>query len=643
MKKKLQFIFLTVLCFFILPINKAKAEQINLPKDAEGWTIFTPSSDTDVVYIDSVSGDDNTCRTYRTSDGEMGTDPFNPVGTILPCATPAKAVTFMGANSPDWMLYKRGSVFDMGITYSRNGRSATEPTVVSSYGNTGNMPLFRGGYANNGNIDTRYLAISGLDFYQDFRDPSSPNYTAGVQGGTGMFFYSHEQYTIASILVEGCKIRYFKDNVNFAPVATNGNDGVTFRRNLILNAYSTSSAHSQGLILGNVKDLVIEENVFDHNGWLVQNDGDDTDEEGEATIFNHNMYLSDGSENMTVKNNVFIRGSSNNVKVRPGSGDIGIFDNNLIVGGEIAFGMGANDEHVPLAFKNPIVTNNIWTNPGKWNPTNRELGWFFYNFDWDGGLIENNIMVHQEPGTTNTQFYSIAFGGRNTSVKNNITYDVSATAISIGDLDTNSAPRTGISFTDNHFNSESGYIVSSPHDTLLTGYSFVNNKYFSTRARDTWFSVGGTKTDAQWISLTGDNSTFEQVSFTDPTRSIETYMAFIGETTTVDAFIDKCRNQDRYNWDIRFTSSVVNAWIKAGFETASDYRADVDGSSAITTADALLTLRNSLGLDMSSTAWQVSATTGDVNCDNVSNSADALLILRYSLGLDMGETSWCEV
>jgi len=25
-----------------------------------------------------------------------------------------------------------------------------------------------------------------------------------------------------------------------------------------------------------------------------------------------------------------------------------------------------------------------------------------------------------------------------------------------------------------------------------------------------------------------------------------------------------------------------------------------------------------------------------------SGSADALLILRYSLGLDMGETSWCE-
>ncbi|HBR79962.1 MAG TPA: hypothetical protein DEA46_06035 [Candidatus Moranbacteria bacterium] len=61
----------------------------------------------------------------------------------------------------------------------------------------------------------------------------------------------------------------------------------------------------------------------------------------------------------------------------------------------------------------------------------------------------------------------------------------------------------------------------------------------------------------------------------------------------------------------------------------------VDNSSVTNTTDALLTLRNSLGLAMTSTAWVNSATTGDVNCDEVSNSTDALLILRYSLGLSM--------
>lgn len=72
------------------------------------------------------------------------------------------------------------------------------------------------------------------------------------------------------------------------------------------------------------------------------------------------------------------------------------------------------------------------------------------------------------------------------------------------------------------------------------------------------------------------------------------------------------------------------------------YRYDVNSSSITNTADALLTLRNSLELPMDNTGWRSQIMTGDSNCDGVSNSADALLILRYSLGLDMGETAWCE-
>ena len=76
--------------------------------------------------------------------------------------------------------------------------------------------------------------------------------------------------------------------------------------------------------------------------------------------------------------------------------------------------------------------------------------------------------------------------------------------------------------------------------------------------------------------------------------------------------------------------------------TPPNNRFDVNGSQSITTTDALLTLRNSLGLEMDNTEWQTSESTGDVNCDGAANSTDALLILRYSLGLSMSETLWCE-
>lgn len=83
-------------------------------------------------------------------------------------------------------------------------------------------------------------------------------------------------------------------------------------------------------------------------------------------------------------------------------------------------------------------------------------------------------------------------------------------------------------------------------------------------------------------------------------------------------------------------------YIEIELGEVSEIRADVNQDSSINTTDAMLTLRNSLGLDMSGTAWKSSATTGDVNCDSVSNSTDAMLILRYSLGLNMSGTRWCE-
>jgi hypothetical protein len=92
------------------------------------------------------------------------------------------------------------------------------------------------------------------------------------------------------------------------------------------------------------------------------------------------------------------------------------------------------------------------------------------------------------------------------------------------------------------------------------------------------------------------------------------------------------------NGDLRGEMSSVGAYEYAENQTI---RADVDNNSTINTTDAMLTLRNSLGLNMSNTNWFSSATTGDVNCDNVSNSTDAMLILRHSLGLDMSGTGWC--
>ena len=88
-------------------------------------------------------------------------------------------------------------------------------------------------------------------------------------------------------------------------------------------------------------------------------------------------------------------------------------------------------------------------------------------------------------------------------------------------------------------------------------------------------------------------------------------------------------------------TGATGIWCGGVCQASTCTRADVDQSSNINSTDAMLTLRNSLTLDMTSTNWQTSATTGDANCDGSSNSTDAMLILRQSLGLDMSGTGWC--
>ena len=141
------------------------------------------------------------------------------------------------------------------------------------------------------------------------------------------------------------------------------------------------------------------------------------------------------------------------------------------------------------------------------------------------------------------------------------------TALSL-DFDTpNPNNPANVDFSNNIINmpTSSGNLVNASYDPS-TSWSFSANKYFSSKTDGTRFRVAGVdKSDAEWATLTSDNSLFEQVSFPDPTRSIETYMASLGETATIDAFIAKARAQDRYNWATRFTADAVNDYIRAGF------------------------------------------------------------------------------
>ena len=160
--------------------------------DADGWTTFTPSADTRIIYV-SNSG----------SDTNDGLSPETAVASI------AKGISLLRDGSADWLLLESGGVWHESIKWpDLSGRSPSEPILISSYGD-GERPVIASGSGPGfDHIKTPLsnLAIVGLDFYADTRDPNSTTFT-GTAGDIGISIMTDA----SNILIEDTVVRFYKD------------------------------------------------------------------------------------------------------------------------------------------------------------------------------------------------------------------------------------------------------------------------------------------------------------------------------------------------------------------------------------------------------------------------------------------------
>jgi hypothetical protein len=244
-----------------------------------------------------------------------------------------------------------------------------------------------------------------------------------------------------------------------------------------------------------------------------------------------------------------------------------VMDNNLYVEGEIAMSIGGNETDPPYRFQNVTVANNVMLDLGRARPTNRSLGWYLEINDWDGGSVTGNLFLHAvSPDVGNVYAINLIGETRNVTIRENIIHDL-RTGGRLISLE-GGATKEGISL-------ETNVIQSPAHDAALVrvtgstdGYSFADNVYFSTRPPDEWFSLDGTAMGIDgWRSGTAETGAVSsQVTFTDPTRTVETYNAALGGEATFDAFIVEARKQSKLNWSPAYTAAAVNNWIRQGFD-----------------------------------------------------------------------------
>ena len=333
---------------------------------------------------------------------------------------------------------------------------------------------------------------------------------------------------------------------------------------MIVDSYATGT-HSQGIYSEGVRNLLIEENVFDHNGWSEY--GPIADSAG-ATIYNHGMYLSKSFANDTVvRGNIVANNSATGVQLRVG----GLVEGNLVLRNPLGITIGHEQtpQSMPLS---AVVRDNVVLDSR--DIADRPRGYGIAVGKGFGIVVQRNVVAHQMHGTSD--IYAIRVDepsstSINVNVLDNVVYDWArggrGAALSVG------GAINGLHVQRNQFSQPVG------GDVLDIAYpqtvQLWMNRFYSPGAVH-WgttfdallvFRMGlGTMNAASFLAAMGDRtSVFEPISYPDPSRDVASYAASQGFEASYESFIREARKLSRIEHRSTFTAPVVNAYIRSGF------------------------------------------------------------------------------
>ena len=468
--------------------ERTQTASVSPSLDANGWIIFTPSADARMIYVSSGTGDDR----------NLGRTPETPVATI----TAGKARLRNGY--PDQLLLKTGDTFiNQSFGFLRvSGRSPTEPIFIGTYG-SGPRPIVEtpntkdaigvGSLPRQGGNN---IVVEGIDFYAYTRDPSNPAYAGPNTSQTGAIFLNPDSW----VMLIGNKFSYYSTDIAFNNSGSGvSSSTVTLYRNVITDSWSATS-HSQGFFVGGVGNLVVEQNVFDHNGWNASIQG------AEPTVFNRNVYINYNNGTVTFTGNISANSSSEGAQVRSG----GIISDNLFVADSAGFSFGENPGTtvgpngplpIPTVISTTAVGNIVLSSTDIQSSSGvlpRSDGIDIFNASGPGVQVTNNIVSHAVGSPVNQHGIFLNTNVTGIGVTNNLIYDVVNPIVDTG--------------KDN---------VTYPNSTATSGY-------------------------------------------VDPNRTVETYNASLGGPASISAFLSEARKQSKYDWRWEYTAREVLKYIQAG-------------------------------------------------------------------------------
>jgi len=509
----------------------------------DGWTVFTPSSDTRTVYVSSSRGD----------DGNNGLSPGNPKRTI------AAGKARLRKGHPDWLLLKCDDTWDesLGQWGGLSGRSLSERMLVGSYGK-GARPILRTGVETgvwlSTNTPTNFVAFVGIHFWANTYNGSNGTPDA-------IFCYERSQ----GILVEDCMMQGYLHGLVFESVPAQPwwHENVQIRRNVIVDSYSTTSTFAAGAYLYRCNGLLLEENLFDRNGWNESVAGSN------PSWFLHNVYVHNENTGVIVRGNLVA--GCDGVQVRPG----GTVEDNVFLRTAIAleFGLGTNPnvDGVSGVIRNNVVLDggDIGTN----GPAQGLRGWGFLIGNITTLTVEKNIICNNTHGHGPRVFSIEAANGwsgntrgvESALFKENIIFNWGGSI----ELQGTSAQLKNIQLQRNVIQNKktADPLILYARSNEPVGVSSAGNEFSGMSDQSRWIRTAKDFVSFHsWkASVRDEGSKDQRVKFLDPDRTIESYQASLGGEATYEAFLAEARKQSKNNWRRQYTAEAVSEYIRKGF------------------------------------------------------------------------------
>ncbi len=513
-----------------------------LPLVSGGWTVLQPSADSRLVYVSSAHGND-------ANDG------LSDAGAKRTLAA-AKALLRNGY--PDWLLLENGDTWNESVgQWITSGRAPDEPTVITGYGSASARPLLLTGASDGVSAlasgaspaSLHDVAIVGLHFRAHTYDGGN-----GAPGGVSWLIQTQ------GLLVEDCEFERYQINVSVPGYGGRKRD-VRIRRNVIVDAFAASGTVGHGIYLANCDDVLIEENVLDHNGWNANVPG------ALPSIFRHGIYIQSGSgtcTNVTVRGNIVADSASHGLHLRPG----GLCEDNLFLRNPIAISLGGGNEPDPGGVRVSARANVILE--GRDIDAANRRGWGIDLANVKNGSVTGNIVAQSGPGTSPIAMDLYGnlngIGVHDTEIANNVFWDWGGPVIVHGDA----AQITDVFFHDNvqRDSASTRPLVEHVDPSSVGGLFSAHNRFASNQSPARWMSAGTSSYSLTgWKLLVHDrtSSGLGATALPDPTRGIESYNASLGGPPSLDAFMAAARLQSRANWRPELTAHAVNEYVRAGF------------------------------------------------------------------------------